>query len=71
MCEMFHCICILGWYHETLQQSVAVTFNNMEIRHRHETKFWGLHLTYNMKRDIHIANLSSKLGKSYYVMQPL
>jgi hypothetical protein len=65
MCEMFHCICILCWYRETLQHSVAITFNNMEIKHRQETKFWGLHLTYNMKWDIRIENSSSTIGKSY------
>jgi hypothetical protein len=43
----------------------------MDTKHRHETKFLGLHLAFNMKLDIHIENLSSKLGKSYYVTQPL
>ena len=39
----------------------------MNINHKYKTKFLGLHLTKNMKQDVHIKYLSSKWGKCYYV----
>ena len=41
----------------------------MDIKYEYGTKFWGLHLTWGMKLDIHIKNLRSNLDRSYYIMQ--
>jgi hypothetical protein len=41
----------------------------MDIKYKYETKFLGLHLTEDIKWDVHIKNLISKLSRSYYVMQ--
>ena len=39
--------------------------------YKNETKCLGLHLTEYIKWDVHIKHLSSKLNRSYYVMQSL
>ena len=43
----------------------------MDIKYKYETKFLGLHPTEDIKWDVYIKHLSSKLNRSYYVMQPI
>jgi len=43
----------------------------MDIKYKYETKFLDLHLTEDIKRNVHIKRLSSKLNRSYYVVWSL
>jgi len=43
----------------------------MDIKYKNETKFLGLYLTEDVKRDVHIKHVCNILNKNYYVIQSL
>jgi hypothetical protein len=48
-----------------------IVFQDMNIRYKNETKFLGLYLTEDVKRDVHIKHVSNIFNKNYYVIQSL
>ena len=48
-----------------------IIINDVNINYKQETKFLDLYVTESMKFDVHIRNVISELGVSYYVMQSL
>jgi hypothetical protein len=45
-----------------------VIFEGRDIPYNNETKFWGIYINENMKRNNHVKYLSSKLNTSYYMI---
>jgi hypothetical protein len=48
-----------------------IVFNNSEITYSSELRFLGIDITENLKWNIHIQSLCSKLSKSSYIIKSL
>jgi hypothetical protein len=48
-----------------------IVFQDMDIKYKNETKFFGIYVTEDIKWDVHIKHVCSILNKNYYVTQLL
>jgi len=48
-----------------------IVFQDIDIKYKNETKFLGLHLTEDVKWDVHIKHVCNILKKNYYVIHSL
>jgi hypothetical protein len=48
-----------------------VKFDNRDIAYKSEIKFLGIHISENMKWEVHVKSLSSKLSKLCYMIKSL
>src|SRR5215469_10019342 len=63
-------ISFYAWQNES-NLKPEIVFQDMDIRYKNETKFLGLYLTEDVKRDVHIKHVSNILNKNCYVIQSL
>ena len=48
-----------------------IIFEGVDMKCKYKTTFLGLHLTGDIKWDVHIKHTGCQLNRSYYVMQSL
>jgi len=58
------------WKNEGVLKSYII-FKGIDSKCKYKTKFLGLHLTGDIKWDVHIKHTHCQLNRSYYVMQSL
>ena len=51
--------------------SPEIIFQDMTIKYKNETRFLGIHLTEDVKWEVHVKYVCNILNKNYYIIHVL